>query len=96
MHYKNLFVLIFIYMGALLAYMSVHLVCVVPTGAQKGHQILWSWSYRHLLASMRMLGTEPQSSARAVSALNHRAISAATHVCVLKYDVSYHTMVRTV
>lgn len=44
-------------------------VCVQePTGARRGHQITWNWS-------MSVLGTEPGTSARTVSALHHRTIS---------------------
>ena len=48
-------------------------VCVWTTrmpGAW-GRRIPWSWSYRQLWAAMWVLGTEPRSSARTASAINH-------------------------
>lgn len=51
-------------------------VGVVFTEVRSGCQIPWNWRYRHCWAAAWVLGTEPESSAGAVSA-NLRAISLA-------------------
>lgn len=64
-------------MGVLPPFVSAHLVCAVPEEARRGHQFLWNWDYRQLLADMWVLGTESMSSERVASALNFRSISSA-------------------
>ena len=44
---------------------------------EKTVQMPWHWSYWWLRATLYVLGTEPGSSARAASVLNHWAISSA-------------------
>lgn len=50
--------------------------CLVPKDTARKHQFPWNHSYYGCLwAAMWMLGTQPQSSTRAISALNHWAVS---------------------
>jgi hypothetical protein len=46
-------------------YMTMYHMCAVPVEARRGHPIPWKWSSKHLWATMWVLGTEPQSSAKA-------------------------------
>ena len=49
----------------------------MPIEARRGCWIPWKWSYKWLCAVTWVLRTEPGSSGRAASALNHWAISPA-------------------
>lgn len=68
-------------MGVLLAYRHTYVriprVCLVLVKVRGGHQIAWDWSRGWLRAASWMLRTEPQSLARAASALKRTAISPA-------------------
>ena len=48
-----------------------------------GCQVPWNWNYRELWTAVWVLGIEPRSSGRAVSALNCWAISPAQGICFL-------------
>lgn len=53
-------------------------VWLITTGIRRGHRIPSNWSYRWLWTTMLvLLGVKPRPSARARSALNHWAVSAA-------------------
>lgn len=58
-------------------HVCVHHVCQVPMEAGRSCQMLYNWSYRWLYDTVWVLGIESGSCERAVSALSHRAISAA-------------------
>lgn len=52
-------------------------VCLVTEKTRRGFHIPWNWKYIWLWAVIWLLGTEPRTSWRAISALNHKAISPA-------------------
>lgn len=58
-------------------YVCVLLSCLVPMETERRCGIPWTWSYRlvSLTVTMWVPRTEPQSPAKAASALNHQAIS---------------------
>lgn len=54
--------------------LPLHHVRAVSVEARKRYLITWNWGCKDLWAAHWVLGTEPGSSVRAVSALNHWAI----------------------
>jgi hypothetical protein len=52
------------------AFMGVFVIQVVPMEPRRENWIPWNWSYWRLLAIMWVLGTQPESSARATTALS--------------------------
>lgn len=72
------FTCIFIFLHAWRLCLHVYVCTLYLTythGHQRGHYTPSCW---RLLASMRVLGTEPQTSSKAVNTLKHRAISPAS------------------
>jgi hypothetical protein len=55
-------------MGVLSACVSIYHVHGWSSQRPEGVRLFWNWSYRQLLASMRVIGNEPGSSRRAASA----------------------------
>ena len=68
-----------LYVCECFAYMYVCALhaCLVLAGARRRHWTPWSWSHRRLGATMWVMGIKVRTSERAVSALNHRAVSPA-------------------
>lgn len=56
-------------------------MCLVLLEVRRERHGLWNWSYRWLLSTMGMLGTEPGSSARVANALNCGAIMTPVFYC---------------
>lgn len=65
-----------------------YFMCMVPTEARRGHQVLWNWSYSWLRAACGcwLLGTEPGSSGRVASAVT----SWAPNCCGLVKSLDAH------
>ena len=57
-------------MGILSAHISVHHVCAVPMEARRGQQIPLGLESQTDISHRLMLGIKPESSGRAVGALN--------------------------
>lgn len=45
-------------------------MCIVPSGARRGHRVPHRW-FQVVVSPMGVLGTEPGSSPRKASVLNH-------------------------
>lgn len=64
--------------GFVYMYGCIPRVRLLPREVRRRYQILCSCSYKQLCAAVWVLGTEPKSSARAASALNHWDLSRQT------------------
>jgi hypothetical protein len=63
------------------------MLCIVNR-YQKREEIPWNLNYRWLGTAMWVMGVQPWSSARAINAANHLAISPVTFTFLCKYSVS--------
>lgn len=79
-----MYIFIFVCMGVCPEHLCVYCVHSGAFGGQTRASDSLELSYRSLQASVCMLGTEPRSTVRIASALNHGAISAALTLGISK------------
>ena len=69
--------ILFIFISCICVF-SLHLcLSIYVTAKARRYQILWSWSYRWLCATIWVLGTKPVFLSRAVNHLNYWTVSLA-------------------
>lgn len=78
----------FKYIGFLPTYIICRLCTYNIHRGWRGHQIPWDWICRWFCVAMGMLGIEPRSSIRVVSALNLWAISPVLRLFYMLYFFS--------